>query len=189
MADYAVVKRGGCRIVFGQIPVMALVGLSNSLSPNAVMDAHVARLLGATFAIGDVAALEALANDPEVLREARERAAPHVKGLSPNAAEWFVRGERGASSDAMFHVFTGRGEASTAHPSDPADLRRCRLLLEQVPEFRPLLVQMRGVSAHWARLYDGWESLTAVMDEEAPEWCLRFVSAPLTYRAMKDLGL
>jgi hypothetical protein len=189
MASYTVVERSGCRIVFGALPVQSLLALSDGLSPDAVMDAHVARLLGATFAIGNVAALEALANDPDVLREARARAEPHIQGLSVNAADWFVQGERGASSDAMFHVFTGRCEASSAHPSDPADLRRCRLLLEQVPEFGPRLPEMRHLSPCWARLCDNWDSLCAVMDEEESAWRAGLRSAPSTYRAMKELGL
>ncbi|MCA8228247.1 hypothetical protein [Burkholderia vietnamiensis] len=188
MAGYTVSERGGCRVVVGQMPVTAFMSLSSEVSGRAVLDPHLARLLGATLAIGDPEALDALRRDPEVLQEARDRVASEVRGLSPEAAEWYATGERGLSSDAMFYAFTGVGKPSVDAPSDPDDLRRCRLLLEQVPGFLGQLERMREISAHWARLVDEWAVLTAQMDEECPDWRSSVGAAPQTYKAMKDLA-
>lgn len=189
MASYTQTERGGCKVVFGQMPITAVLAMVKTLAEGAVFDIRAARLLGATMVVGMPADVETLVKDPDVLNEARARYAPLTAGLSDAAAEWFATGDRGASSEAMFFAFTGRGEESRATPADPSDLRRCRLLLEQVPEFQGLFIRMRTVSPEWDALYEKWPELTALMDEETPEWRVQDGSAPRTYRRMKDLGL
>lgn len=112
-------------------------------------------------------------------------------GLSPDAAAWLADGERGVSSNTMFEYLTGvkatRGWGRS-HPHDPGDFRRCRLLLERVPDLVPLLPRMAEVSPVWAALVAGWDSLCATMDAECPHWRTgRGGSAPKTYEMMRAI--
>ena len=70
-------------------------------------------------------------------------------------AAWLALGERGMSSEAI--AITTLGAYVTgwraAWPLDPSDLRRCLLLIEQVPEARELGVDVLARrSPQWAAL-------------------------------------
>jgi len=94
---------------------------------------------------------------------------------SYEAVEWLSNGERGASSDTMFTHIMGvdalRG-LSPSYPLDVGDFRRCRLLLESVPEVREGFPKMRSAGRHWVTLLDHWQELCDLMDREAPDWRL-----------------
>lgn len=146
--------------------VMKVVG------QEAVMDPDLARMAGAMMVAGPEDALAAL-------RKRLEAGALHAEaqknpGLSFNAVRWLAHGERGISSDTMFTVITGVDALKDwhkSHPYDPADFSRCRLLLEQVPELKPLFVdKMREVSKEWLELVRQWDNICQTMDEEAPKW-------------------
>lgn len=106
------------------------------------------------------------------------------------AIEWLRSGERGTSSEAIFARMTGVPVGSpsfrSSPPGDPADLRRCRLLLECVPEWAGRLEEMTSVGPGWKRIVAYWNELCALMDAEAPTW--RDASnpgrAPKTYALM-----
>lgn len=158
---------------------------------SAVMDPTVARMAGANLAGGTPAALAALRERLEAgALQAQQQATP---GLSEAATRWLANGERGMSSEAMFTRLTGIDATDgteadrVAHPYDPADLRRCRLLLEQVPELQPLLPRMADVSPAWANLAAGWDEICATMDAEAPNWRTpgRGELAPKTYELIQ----
>lgn len=92
--------------------------------------------------------------------------------LSPEAVRWLAKGERGVSSNTLFTHLTGV-DATTghvSHPHDPADFRRCRLLLERCPELQPRLERIRKVSRVWNALVENWNALCLLMDTEAPRW-------------------
>src|SRR3546814_9427646 len=85
--------------------------------------------------------------------------------VSEAAARWLVQGERGLSSMAIFSHLTGYPGNKQNHPRDPDDLRRCRKLLEQVPEFRsPRFDLMANVSEIWSGFVTQWDDLCEVMD-------------------------
>ena len=163
--------------------------VANVCGKDAVMDTDVARMAGANFAGGHPAALAELRARLAAGALQFERAANPV--LSPDAAAWLASGERGVSSNTMFEYLTGvkatRGWGRS-HPHDPGDFRRCRLLLERVPELVPLLPRMAEVSPVWAALVAGWDSLCATMDAECPYWRTgRGGSAPKTYEMMRAI--
>lgn len=186
MSTYTVTERGGCRIVSGELPMSAMPMLLHGFPEGAVMDADLARMLDAVLAIGMPEDLSKLKNDPNILAQARHRAASGTVGLSRDAVEWLAVGQRGASSESMFHRFTGlAGLDQGAYPHDPADFKRCRLLLEQVPEFAPMLPLMSDVSPAWAGLVQNWATLCDQMDAESPEWREDKGSAPETFRLMR----
>lgn len=101
------------------------------------------------------------------------------------AVEWLRNGERGSSSNAIFEKLTGLpcGSQRLSHPYDPDDLRRCRLLLAAVPQFRRDLEKMAEVGPEWAELVAIWDLLYSTMDDEIakhPPKC------PETYRLMRE---
>jgi len=107
----------------------------------------------------------------------------------PGLSAWIAGGEFGASSEFIVSALTGALRTFEASPRDPADLRRCRLLLEAVPALQADFDRMRLCSRTWAGLVDAWPELCALMDEECPDW-----RSPLsegrceqTYARMRDL--
>ena len=117
-----------------------------------------------------------------------------MSGLPPAAVRWLANGERGMSSEAIAERMTGVPVGRPPwpdyprHPRDPDDLRRCRLLLEVVPEWEARLGEMADVSPEWAGLVERWAEVCALMDEEVPDWrTTRTGRAPRTYRLMMDL--
>jgi hypothetical protein len=100
---------------------------------------------------------------------------------------WLLTGERGLSSEAMVRHLTGSGSGRPDHPYDPADLRRCRLLVERVPAIARDLANMRTASPTWARIIDHWDELCSLMDSESPNWRKGRGNAPKTYALMRKL--
>lgn len=94
------------------------------------------------------------------------------------------------SSEAIFDRMTGIPVGHRDHlrtPSDPSDLRRCRALLEAVPEFAARLDEMATVSTQWAKLCAAWSGLCALMDEEAPKWRAGEGKCPRTWMMMSEI--
>lgn len=173
---------------FGPAPIDFLSSASALCGKDAILDTDVARMAGASFAVGSPAALAVLKAKLEDGALAAERAANPV--LSPEATAWLAGGERGVSSNTIFEHLTGIsavGEWGGSYPRDPDDFRRCRLLLERVPELVPLLPRMAEVSPVWAALVAGWDSLCATMDAECPNWRSGRGSAPKTYKMMQKI--
>jgi len=99
---------------------------------------------------------------------------------------WLMNGERGSSSNAMVAHIMGMG-GTADHPYDPDDLRRCRLLVEQVQVIEICLPSMASCSPVWARIVAHWDELCSLMDAEAPDWRSRRGSAPKTYALLQKL--
>jgi hypothetical protein len=83
------------------------------------------------------------------------------------------------------HIMGMGGTAD--HPRDPDDLRRCRLLVEQVPMIKACLPNMASCSSVWARIVAQWNELCSLMDAEAPDWRSGRGSAPKTYALLVRL--
>jgi hypothetical protein len=158
-----------------------------------ILDQDVGRMAGASFAIGEPAVLAELRQRLEAgaLQAARQNY--HGK-LSPEAIRWLANGERGMSSEALFTRLSGinctkgtsDGVARVDHPYDPADFRRCRLMLEACPELAVNLKNAAGMSPQWKDLVYLWDEICAAMDEECPNWRKPYAgSAPKTYALIK----
>lgn len=107
--------------------------------------------------------------------------------------EWLESGERGSSSETIVSVLTGVPISPRLdHPYDPADFRRCELLLRAVPAARAEFHRMSEVSKTWAGLVEAWDELVALGESEVPGIFLLgrragSGSAPLMYRRMRDI--
>lgn len=171
---------------YGPQPITFIKHASKVCGDGAVVDPDVARMAGATFAFGQ----------PELFAELRQRLemgaliAQRVEtpNLSMAATAWLASGSRGRSSNTMFTVLTGvdaLGDSGKSHPHDPDDLDRCLRLLEAVPELRPLLPKMAGVSPEWAALISNWAEIErSHLDEVGLGWT-KARSAPRTYDLMR----
>ena len=102
---------------------------------------------------------------------------------------WLAVGERGLSSEAI--ALTTLGLRPTGRqaswPHDPADLRRCLLLLEEAPETREngLLVLAKRCPK-WAALVNVWDRLSETLRSEIGETLPPGGSAPKTRALMKE---
>lgn len=173
---------------FGPQPLDFLSKSAKLSGKGAVLDQDVARMAGATFAIGQ----------PELFAELRQRlemgaliaqrqATPH---LSLAATNWLANGQRGISSNTMFTVMTGvdaLGDSSPSHPHDPDDLDRCLLLLHAVPELRAKLPLMAKASPAWAALVEVWDQLESLHIAEVGLGWTKGNSAAETYKLMRTI--
>lgn len=156
---------------FGPQTIEWIGKASKLCGKDAVMCPQTARMAGANLAAGMPDALSSLRKQLEA--GALSRATADNPGLSLAAVKWMSTGERGVSSETMFSALTGvdllDGDHGS-HPWDTYDFRRCRLLLEQVPELVPLLPKMADVSEVWKDLVYLWDDICKAMDTEAPNW-------------------
>lgn len=189
--SFRVIERDECIFIEGSLPSNWLQAIS-AMIPGAVLDSHLARMMGVNFAIG-------LPDDIEACKAAKIKEinslplAHNLTGLSNSIVRWLATGERGASSETMLSHLAGvdcrdLDAQYAAHPHDPDDLRRCMLLLDQCPELVPLMPKMSSASKQWAALVAIWPELTATMLEEigSIHTPRKGASAPRTYKLIKD---
>lgn len=190
---YSVEHRAGCTLLFGGVPITDFVALTKQAPAGSVVSTDLARLANATFAFGSPESVNALIQ--ALSPSAREHTRRQYPTLDDQAQHWLAAGEHGMSSATIFAHLTGIRPAvlgdttSPAHPLDPDDLRRCRLLLEQVTPMRSRLEEMRTLSPAWSTLVDHWDSLCATMDDECPNWRTGQGRAPRTYEKMQALAV
>lgn len=109
------------------------------------------------------------------------------KSLEWKVLNWLANGKTGVSSKCMAYTACGVEPKDNWTPSDPADLNRCLLLLEQVPEIRAHFPAIREVSERWSWIIDAWDELEAsFIDEVGRNWS-KSDSAPKTYALMKRI--
>lgn len=185
---YTVKTIGGCKVVTGSVPLSDMGALLKMLPEGAVIDARAAKHLGAVIVAGMPEDTKKLLNLPacdELKEQAREASSI---GLSVHAARWLLEGERGSSSETIFFTLSGQKikNGCLSYPHDLDDLKRCRLLLEQVPEFSPRILEMAAVSPEWTRLVSRWDEICRTMDSECPNWRDGNGSAKQTYAMMRE---
>lgn len=109
---------------------------------------------------------------------------------TPAITSWLAFGERGISSEAIVQKLVyGRVERARAYPYDPADFRRCELLLRWEPLLRLQLHHMAEVDAVWAGLVARWQEIADLMEQECPgvwETGTRG-AAPKAYAIMQEI--
>lgn len=79
---------------------------------------------------------------------------------------WWDFGERGASSQTIWHFFMGskRGTFSINIPYDPDDFKRCYKLFQAIPEWRAKIFNLKSLSPQWDRLVQNWDKLTEMYE-------------------------
>ena len=105
-------------------------------------------------------------------------------------AAWMASGERGLSSEAIAITTLGAYPTgqTAAWPLDPSDLRRCLLLLDEVPEAREQGVEVLAMrSPQWAALADRWDVLAETLRAEIGADIPPRGTAPKTYALMREV--
>lgn len=107
--------------------------------------------------------------------------------LMKKVALWMVQGETGRSSMALAGLLLNLDTEDGIHPLDPADLRRCRLLIEacDIP-FEQFKIA-ETLSAEWEALISSWNDICATMDAESPDWRDGRGEAPKTAAKMDEI--
>lgn len=102
---------------------------------------------------------------------------------------WMANGRTGVSSKTIAaYICTGEKIVGST-PCDPSDFNRCLLLIKAVPELKDHLYKMKGLSSKWDKLVDNWDSLEQCFINEVGENWSKGERAPITYAAMKGMGL
>ncbi len=96
------------------------------------------------------------------------KAAPIAAPIDVRAAWWMDNGERGISSETIWHAFSGGYRSHADHPHDPDDFRRCRELLTLMPEWRKHISKVAEVHP-WMRPFTArWDEMDLLYDLESP---------------------
>jgi hypothetical protein len=105
---------------------------------------------------------------------------PLTASIIDRAAWWRERGEVGTSSETIWSAFTGSRPGHTDIPYDPDDFRRCKLLLDLIPEWRADLARVAKVYRWWLPFVEAWPDLERLYEHEAPAG-----ECPKMYAAMQ----
>ena len=112
-----------------------------------------------------------------------------MSALDSKILDWMFAGDTGISSETIACLLSGRTKRKSGfgHPHDPADFGQCERLLRSVPELRPLLIRMGGISPVWAEMVAHWEEIAACMEREVGISWEKAKSAPQTYELMQSI--
>jgi hypothetical protein len=174
-------------LLSGSLDVDFLEIVEKVCGDDAVVDTDLARMAGMSFACGKKETLEKLKLklSPGALLIETEKL--ENKNLSLAAIQWLAIGERGRSSNAIFFNTIGAGIGSeTAHPIDASDFRRCRLLVDSVPEIKERLWMMRDVSFWWKAIINHWDDICKKMDNDLSKNTNNFIKNILIQAPLND---
>ena len=122
------------------------------------------------------------------LKSTKDKEEPTDDGALKNKIlEWFIKGRVGASSTAMAGCIAGIETREKSHPYDAADLNRCLLFLDAVPEARLHMDKLRTLSPTWDRLVDRWKELESTFMEEVGLNWSHGDKASKTYKLMNEI--
>lgn len=189
--EFTVIERDNCVLVRGALSASGMRGVTAMRHKKAVISPDLARMLDVNFAFGLQADIDALIAKITPQHQAAAKRTAAARGLSEAAAIWLACGQRGNSSETIFTHLTGvNANTGTArsHPYYPADVRRCWLLLEDVPELKAKFHRMAEVSQAWVGLVSNWSQIIATMTEEVGDIRnpKRGAEAPRTYKLIKQ---
>jgi hypothetical protein len=80
------------------------------------------------------------------------------------AIRWYSHLKYTISSPAVSMVFFFAGKSDifgSDHPRDPDEFGDCLSALKALPELRPLLPRLEGLSPHWAAMVKSWDKIEA----------------------------
>ena len=108
---------------------------------------------------------------------------------------WLLLGERGISSNTICYVLSGTNDFQLegfeeelrwlgSPPKDPSDFRRCRELLEIIPEWKSRLKEVSYVFPAWKSYAENWDKMEELYQEECNN---KSGLAPKLYDFMKSL--
>jgi len=107
--------------------------------------------------------------------------------INDKILDWFASGKVGSSSKTMAFAAIGKNQGYPDYPHDPDDFNRCLLLVKQVPEIKLAFDKISKLSGKWHKLTSRWDEIeTCFIEEAGLNWC-KSISAPKTYKLMKEI--
>lgn len=111
-----------------------------------------------------------------------------MSDLAMKVLNWQSKGDVGVSSATMASIALGLNKSfyheCFGEPLDPADLRRCMLLVEEIPEIKDSFPAIADKCKQFASIIDEWDALISLLKKEMN---LGTGKAPETYKRMKEL--
>ncbi|EGT4383752.1 hypothetical protein SMZ82_002374 [Cronobacter malonaticus] len=111
-----------------------------------------------------------------------------MSDLAMKVLEWQANGEVGISSATLASIALGlKKNIYSNHfgaPHDPADFRRCMLLVEQIPEIRDHFPEVARKVPKFKAILKEWDSLVELLKHEMKQHGNR---APETYKRINEL--
>lgn len=104
-----------------------------------------------------------------------EREERHVL-VPERALAWLFSRDTGLSSMAMWARFVGVPNSPRDYPLDAGDFGRCLRLLDQFPEWRSRLDELRALGPVWERIVENWGYLEDLYQAEAFRSFSQFMS-------------
>lgn len=102
---------------------------------------------------------------------------------------WLFNGHTGVSSKSLAAEYLGIEKEECCPPRDPADLGRCLLLIELVPDVRQCVDRLAEKNDAWKKAAKCWDEAAAMMDSEVGIDWSKGRYAPKTFEIMKEAGL
>ena len=188
---YRIVTKMGCKLIFGEIPGDDLAAFCAAKGrKNWLLDAHLAKRIGASIVCGPADGLKQLNEANLPLSDERQaevsRAQSNAK-IPAAVVEWIRNGQRGLSSEALCkHFFGEPADAGEHHPVDLADLNRCLVFLDAAFGTRtPVQIDsVRSISPHWSAYVDHWDELVSLFEKETQGAKGGLWKVPETYNLM-----
>jgi len=110
-------------------------------------------------------------------------APPLTAPMEQRARWWRERGETGLSSLTIWAALAGSITKDPSYPYDPDDYRRCKLLLDLIPEWRTRLCEVTKRFPWFLPFESRWDEFDRLYTEEAPSG-----TAPKLYDLMQIAG-
>jgi hypothetical protein len=110
-------------------------------------------------------------------------APPVTAPLRERMSWWKERGEHGISSETIYSAFAGGQPRYMNVPVDPDDFRRCKLLLDLIPEWRADLGKVSARYPWFAPMIAQWDEIERLYNLEVASG-----QAPKCYALMEKLG-
>ena len=116
-------------------------------------------------------------------------APPVTAPLTDRVRWWKERGEHGISSETIYSAFCGGMPRYVSYPRDPDDFRRCKLLLDLIPEWRADLGKVSRRYVWFAPMIEKWDEIERLYLEEEALYNAGKISGPHEcYKLMRLLG-
>ena len=98
-------------------------------------------------------------------------APPLTTSIQDRATWWKERGEVGVSSETIWCAFTQSSDPrfGACYPYDPDDYRRCKLLLDLIPEWRTTLIVVVARFPWFNPFADRWDEFDRLWAIESPK--------------------
>ena len=91
------------------------------------------------------------------------------KDIYDKAIWWLNNGKVGMSSKTMWNKFLNNQDYDISHPYDPDDFSRCYDLLQDIPEWKSRISELKDLSIAWSNLVDNWDKLTEMFEQNRKE--------------------